>query len=255
MIDEQLLDRAQTIGKRFARLLDDLGGLKGLVDQGLVRGEPGERRLLLGVVGVDRLEKVLAKLFDEDEFLSPYGLRALSAFHREHPYELDVEGVRATHRLRAGRIDHVDVRRQLQLAGADLVPAQLPAHQRPRSLRPVLRRRPPVRVPDRAAAPRARWSEIAADLRAAPRSRCSSPDPTGAGRASAASSACSTTPAWKDNLVFNEYFHGDNGAGLGASHQTGWTGVIADLIRGRPGDGVYSVGDHPASAIRARSRN
>src|SRR5262249_44357119 len=50
-------------------------------------------------------------------------------------------------------------------------------------------------------------------------------------------------PAWKDNLVFNEYFHGDNGAGLGASHQTGWTGVVADLIRGRPGDAVYAAGD------------
>jgi len=41
-------------------------------------------------------------------------------------------------------------------------------------------------------------------------------------------------PAWKDNLVFSEYFHGDNGAGLGASHQTGWTGLVADLICGRP---------------------
>jgi len=42
-------------------------------------------------------------------------------------------------------------------------------------------------------------------------------------------------PEWKDNLLFNEYFHGDNAAGLGASHQTGWTGVIADLIRRRHG--------------------
>ena len=49
-------------------------------------------------------------------------------------------------------------------------------------------------------------------------------------------------PAWKDNIVFSEYFHGDNGAGLGASHQTGWTGVIADLIRRRHGE-VPSVGD------------
>src|SRR5205809_4941329 len=52
-------------------------------------------------------------------------------------------------------------------------------------------------------------------------------------------------PAWKDNIVFSEYFHGDNGAGLGASHQTGWTGVIADVIRGRPGDGVFAVGEIP----------
>src|SRR5262249_57687594 len=42
-------------------------------------------------------------------------------------------------------------------------------------------------------------------------------------------------PAWKDNLVFNEYFHGDNGAGLGAAHQTGWTGVVAHMIRPRHG--------------------
>jgi hypothetical protein len=51
-------------------------------------------------------------------------------------------------------------------------------------------------------------------------------------------------PAWSGNLVFNEYFHGDNGAGLGASHQTGWTGLVADLVRGRPsGEGVYTIGD------------
>ena len=59
---------------------------------------------------------------------------------------------------------------------------------------------------------------------------------TGGGRASAGSSGCSTTRAWKDNMVFNEYFHGDNGAGLGASHQTGWTGLVADLIRRRHGE-------------------
>ena len=51
-----------------------------------------------------------------------------------------------------------------------------------------------------------------------------------------------TDPAWKDNLLFNEYFHGDNGAGLGAAHQTGWTGLVADLIRHRHGQ-VRSVGE------------
>jgi hypothetical protein len=59
-------------------------------------------------------------------------------------------------------------------------------------------------------------------------------------------------PAWHDNLVFGEYFHGDNGAAIGASHQTGWTGLIADVIRRRHGDAdvirrrhgdVPSVGD------------
>ena len=51
---------------------------------------------------------------------------------------------------------------------------------------------------------------------------------------------------WFGNIAFNEYFHGDIGAGLGATHQTGWTGLVADLIRGRPGDDVYSTSDLPA---------
>ena len=85
--------------------------------------------------------------------------------------------------------------------------------------------------------------EIAADLRAA----ADRPVRRRAGRAPAVlrrgRAAADATRAWQDNLVFNEYFHGDNGAGLGATHQTGWTGIIADLIRGRPGNGVYAVGD------------
>jgi hypothetical protein len=52
-----------------------------------------------------------------------------------------------------------------------------------------------------------------------------------------------TDPAWKDNILFNEYFHGDNGAGLGASHQTGWTGVVADLILRSRGSHVATLGE------------
>ena len=60
-------------------------------------------------------------------------------------------------------------------------------------------------------------------------------------------------PAWKDNLVFSEYFHGDNGAGLGAAHQTGWTGVVADLIRRQHG-AVSSIGDALRAAPRPESQ-
>ena len=51
-----------------------------------------------------------------------------------------------------------------------------------------------------------------------------------------------TDPAWKDNLFFNEYFHGDNGAGLGATHQTGWTALVADLILDPPSTGLPERG-------------
>jgi hypothetical protein len=52
-----------------------------------------------------------------------------------------------------------------------------------------------------------------------------------------------TDPAWKDNVLFNEYFHGDNGAGLGASHQTGWTGLAAELILRARGVYVPTLGE------------
>ena len=83
---------------------------------------------------------------------------------------------------------------------------------------------------------------IAADLRGAAGVDLPGRARTGGGRASAGSSGCRTTRRWKDNLTFTEYFHGDNGAGLGAAHQTGWTGLVADLIRRRHG-AVPSIGD------------
>ena len=226
VVDEEAIGRAETLGKRFARLLDRLGSAtaSSLAERGLLRGEPGDRRLLLGVVGVDRLRGCSTKLFDEREFLSPYGLRALSAYHREHPYELDVEGVRATHRLRAGRVDHGDVRRQLQLARAGLVPAQLPA-----SISALERYHRffgddlTVEYPT-GAARRLTLDEVADDLR----QRLIDlflVGPDGRRPCFGGVERLQRDPAWKDNIVFNEYFHGDNGAGLGASHQTGWTGA------------------------------
>ena len=55
--------------------------------------------------------------------------------------------------------------------------------------------------------------------------------------------AAADRPAWKDNVLFSEYFHGDNGAGLGASHQTGWTGIVADMIRRSGGVDVPTLGE------------
>ena len=87
-----------SLGKRFPRLLQRQGleSPRSWRTPGCCGASQADQRLLLGVVGVDQLERLVAKLFDEAEFLSPYGLRALSAYHRDHPYELDVEGTEAT---------------------------------------------------------------------------------------------------------------------------------------------------------------
>ena len=173
-------------------------------------------RLLLSVVGVDRLERLFAKLFDESEFLSPYGLRALSgppprpplrARRRRHPRRrIDYEPAEST-------TGHV--RRQLQLARPGLVPAELPGDQR------LLERYHrffgddfTIEYPtgSGSSSPWTRSPPTCAtgSSRSSPRRR------TAGAPASAGTSGCRHDPAWQDNLVFNEYFHGDNGAGLGA---------------------------------------
>ena len=98
VVDEGMLDDSLRLGKRFADFLrrEGIDDAAKLAEQGMMRGETGDRQLLLGVVGLDQLEKLAASLFDESEFLSPYGLRALSAYHRDHPYVLDVEGQMST---------------------------------------------------------------------------------------------------------------------------------------------------------------
>ena len=87
-----------------------------------------------------RLERVLRYVLDENEFLSPFGIRSLSQYHQDHPYVFRCSGQEYRVRLRAGRVGLELLRRQLQLARADLVPGQLPAHRGPGALPPLLRR-------------------------------------------------------------------------------------------------------------------
>jgi hypothetical protein len=235
IVDEEMLDRAVTVGKQFADFLGrhDLADREKLGELGRMRGKPGDRHLLLSVVGVDRLEKMFAKLFDPGEFLSPYGLRALSAYHRDHPYELDVEGYRAT-------IDYEPAESTVAMFGGNsnwrgplwfplnyLVITSLERYYR------FFGDEFTLEYPA-GSGHQAPLDVIAADLQ----DRLISiftVGPDGRRPCFGWVDRLQHDPAWKDNLVFNEYFHGDNGAGLGAAHQTGWTGLIADVIRRRHG--------------------
>jgi Mannosylglycerate hydrolase MGH1-like glycoside hydrolase domain len=242
VIDEQWLTNALVVGKQFAGFLDrnDLADRAALGESGLMRGKPGDQRLLLSVVGIDRLERLFTKLFDEQEFLSPYGLRALSAYHRDHPYELEVEGFRAT-------IDYEPAESTTGMFGGNSNwrgPIWFPLNYLVVS---VLERyfrffgdELTVEYPT-GSGHRVPLDLIAADLQ----DRLISifvVAPDGRRPCFGGVDRLQDDPAWKDNLLFNEYFHGDNGAGLGASHQTGWTGLIADVIRRRHG-AVGSIGD------------
>jgi hypothetical protein len=151
VVSESDLRQALIFGKQFADLLgrENLVDVGAMRERGMLRELAGEERLLLSLASPDRLSRLLAKLFDEGEFLSPHGLRALSAYHRSHPYVLSVEGVTAS-------IDYEPAESTTPLFGGNSnwrgpvwFPAQLPDHQRPGAVPPVLRRRLHRRVPDR----------------------------------------------------------------------------------------------------------
>jgi hypothetical protein len=242
VIDEAGLTEALRVGKQFAGLLErhGLADPAKLSEQGLIRGAPGQRQLLLSVVGIDRLEKLFAKLFDEQEFLSPYGVRALSAYHRDHPYQFDVEGFSAS-------VDYEPAESTTSMFGGNSNwrgPLWFPLNY---LVANVLERyygffgdELTIEYPA-GSGHKVPLDVISTDLQ----DRLISLFTVGAdGRRPCFGwvDRLQHDPAWKDNLLFNEYFHGDNGAGLGASHQTGWTGLIADVIRRRHG-AVPSVGD------------
>jgi hypothetical protein len=206
----------------------------------MLRSAGGDERLLLSLVGPDRLTELLSRLFDENEFLSPHGLRALSAYHRAHPYQLSVEGITAS-------IDYEPAESTTPLFGGNsnwrgpvwfplnyLVISALERYHR------FFGDDFTIEYPT-GSGNRLTLDKVAVDLQERLISIFTR-GPDGTRPCFGGTSVMQNDPAWRDNVIFAEYFHGDNAAALGASHQTGWTGVIADIIRRRYGL-VRSIGD------------
>jgi hypothetical protein len=246
-VDQETISLALVVGKRFADLLaeQNMTTVGQLADSGLLRGNPGDQRLLLSLVGPDRLRRVLAVLLNETEFLSPHGLRALSAWHRDHPYTIDVEGYRAS-------IDYEPAESTTPLFGGNSNwrgPVWFPVNYLVISVLFRYHRffgnELTVEYPTGSGRLRT-LGEVATDLQ----DRLISIFTTGPDghRPCFGGVELLRDPAWRDNVVFSEYFHGDTAAGLGASHQTGWTGLIADIIRRRHG-AVPSLGEVLADVL------
>jgi len=188
--------------------------------------ETGQR--LLSVVDSQQLQRILTRVFDETEFLSPYGLRALSRAHLDAPVEFDIEGYR-------GQVGYEPGESRSGLFGGNSNwrgPVWLPLNYLLiRSLRRFHRYLGDeftIEVPT-GSGNRLTLAEAATEL-SDRLVRLFALDNSGRRPVWGNHPLAATDPRWRDLLPFHEYFHGDNGAGLGASHQTGWTGLIANLI-------------------------
>jgi hypothetical protein len=249
VIDGAALQQARSMNKGFMRLLQREGveDMDKLTETPQLRGEGSGQRLLLSVARPDQLERMFAKLFDESEFLSPHGLRALSAYHRDHPYQFDAEGYHSS-------IDYEPAESTTSMFGGNSNwrgPIWMPVNY---LLVSSLERYHRFYGDDfeleypTGSGQRMNLAQIAADLQDRLISLFTK-DENGRRACFGGTERMQTDPAWKDNLIFSEYFHGDNGAAIGAFHQTGWTGLIADLIIRRHG-AVRSVGDVLRDLVR-----
>ena len=182
-------ERAQTVHRR---------AIPSLPPTCICPTQPGvANRRMLSIVDETKLRRILARMLDENEFLGPHGIRALSRFHLEHPYVFHARRAGVSRGLRARRIRHRHVRRQLQLARAGLDAGQLPALHRAAAPVRLLRRRLQGRVPDRLRADDDPV-EVAQELARAPEPASSCATRPAAGRSTARRTKFSDDPHWRD---------------------------------------------------------
>jgi hypothetical protein len=185
-------------------------------------------RGLIALVNPERLRRILARMLDENEFLSPYGIRALSRYHREHPYVVNVHG-------EDYRVDYLPGDSDSGMFGGNSNwrgPIWMPVNAL--LIRALLNFYAyhgdalKVECPT-GSGRKMNLFEVAREI-AGRLTRIFLRDAKGRRPVFGGSEKFQTDAYWRDNLLFYEYFHGDTGAGVGASHQTGWTGLVATLV-------------------------
>jgi hypothetical protein len=193
-----------------------------------VRGDGDDRTTLLALVSPDRLGRILGQVFDEAGLLSPHGIRSISAFHRDHPFVAEVNGITAS-------VDYEPAESTTALFGGNSNwrgPVWFPLNV---LLIEALRGYDTHAPGDIAIEfPLGSGTMISLDAAADGLSRrlvsLFLPGEDGRRPSDSRYPLLSTDPRWKNHLLFYEYFDGDSGEGLGASHQTGWTALVAHLI-------------------------
>jgi hypothetical protein len=186
---------------------------------------------LIALVDESRLRRVLARMLDEAEFLSPYGLRSLSRFHRDHPLVVALDGHEA-------RLDYEPAESRTGLFGGNSnwrgpvwFPLNFLALESLRHLHATLGERFTVDLPTGSGV-QATLGEVADEIERR-LLRLFLLDDKGRRPVYGESALFQRDPAWRDRILFYEYFNGDTGEGLGASHQTGWTALVGALVANR----------------------
>jgi hypothetical protein len=226
-LEPEVIEKLPGFKRRMQWFIDNRPDLRAHVE---LVDKPGVGvRRLLAIVGRRQLPRVLRYMLDEAEFFSSHGIRAVSRYHRDHPYVLQFDGMEH-------RVDYEPAESSSGLFGGNSNwrgPVWLPCNY---LLIESLQKfhhfyGDALKVPFPAGSETTlNLGQVATEL-SRRLTRIFLRDAGGRRPVYGATEKFQRDPHWRDLILFYEYFHGDNGAGIGASHQTGWTGLVAKLLQ------------------------
>jgi hypothetical protein len=225
-LEPEIVDRLPGFKRRMQWFIDNHPDVPEHIEM-TQRSARGVRRLL-SLVSRKQLKRVLSRMLDETEFFSPYGIRALSRYHLDHPYEVVVNGD-------VSRVDYEPAESSTGVFGGNSNwrgPIWMPVNylliESLQKFHHYYGEDFQVPCPARSNQHADLWqvaSEISKRL-----GHIFIRGKDGRRPVAGAQENFQSDPFWRDLILFHEYFHGDNGSGIGANHQTGWTGLVAKLL-------------------------
>ncbi len=225
-LDSELIDQLPRFKHRMQWFIENRPDFSLHIE---TQSQDGEVRRFLSLVNRHRLVKVLRYLLDEQEFLSPHGVRALSRYHKDHPYVFSMMGTSHCVEYQPAESSNGLFGGNSNWRGPVWFPVNYLLIESLQKFHYYLGDAFRVEYPTGSGQKRT-LAEVAAELsRRLTHTFLRGPD--GRRPVYGGTEKFQQDPYWRDLLLFYEYFHGDNGAGLGASHQTGWTGLVAKLIQ------------------------
>lgn len=226
-LEPELLEKLPDFKRRMEWFIENRPDLVGNV--ACMRTPGRAERRLLSIANQEQLRRILQYMLDEQEFLSPYGIRALSRYHQAHPYTMGVNGTEH-------RVDYEPGESTTGLFGGNSNwrgPIWFPVNylliESLQKFHHYLGDNFKVEFPTGSGKMLTLW-EVAGEL-SRRLTKIFLKDERGRRPVYGAAEKFQSDPHWRDLILFHEYFHGDNGAGIGASHQTGWTGIVTKLLQ------------------------
>ncbi len=225
-LEPEMLSRLQGFNRRMQWFLDNVSEARTHIDMSQ-RSAQGVR-CLLSLVTRERLLRVLRYMLDPNEFLSPHGVRAMSKVHQDHPYVFYADGAEYRVGYEPGESRTGVFGGNSNWRGPVWFPTNFLIIESLQRFHYYFGDELQVEYPTGSGQKATLW-QVAASLSRS-LSRIFLPDKTGRRPVYAGGEPFHSDPYWKELILFYEYFHAETGAGLGASHQTGWTALVGKLI-------------------------